>query len=449
MKIQTLLEQFELLYENFNITQMTVEQMGVVRRFIQNLVYEQLPERENPSALVIAGIIDQLRKPDVRVAIKAVGEGGYEAYDAAMKTRAEPEKSDRSQQLSIDAPSRSEPSRAYGFGPDSERDIKLVRKSAGGRRSFKERRTILRVANALESVNAYDVENTSITDRGILSLISALLNAASKTAISELADTQTFNKYAERLLHKRQSEIVSASEAPDSVRKARELDLNAFVFLISMKRRQARQKESWSNYLNPVAVTLFKQTMNEDLDYEAASDALINAGFIKRADSGYMPNWDEIESFQDELLESITNALNLAKEHGMRITQGGARGITKKEEAFRNMVNTIQRFVPNELVKLAERNVISIMKDLTSEESGTKSVVNSFLASADTLQDLPQKNRIHIFIKNNITLSTIKVVASMIMAMGKGSSSLDVSAMVRRDMRPMLQNLGKQMRAPR
>lgn len=89
------------------------------------------------------------------------------------------------------------------------------------------------------------------------------------------------------------------------------------------------------------------------------------------------------------------------------------------------------------------------MKDLTSEESGTKSVVNSFLASADTLQDLPQKNRIHIFIKNNITLSTIKVVASMIMAMGKGSSSLDVSAMVRRDMRPMLQNLGKQMRAPR
>ena len=426
MKIQALLEQFELLNENFNINQMTVDQMGIVHRFLQSLVYEHLPEKTNPPAKHIAGYIDQLRKPAVRSAI--AGEGG-----------SQPMKADRSQMQSVDAGARSFQARAYGFGPDSDRDLKV---------NNRQMRMISFVADALEDIGAYDVENAQITDRDTHSLISAFLGNAANTSVVQLADRATFKKYAEDLLGKRQSEIRSASEAPDAIKKARDLDLNAFVFLISMKKRQARQKESWSSYLNPAAVSLFKNVTNRDLDYEAASDSLISAGFIRKTDSGYMPNWDEIENFQNSLLENITHAVNLAKEHGMRITPGGTRGITKKEEAFRTMLDTIKRFVPNEFVKLAERNVISIMKDLTSEESGTKSVVNNFLGRADTLQDLPEKQRIHTFIKNNITLSTIKVVASMIMAMGKGSSDLNVSGMVRRDMRPMLQNIGKQMRAP-
>lgn len=440
MKIQALLEEFHLLHENFSITQMTVKQLGVVHRFLQSLVYEHLPEQINPQAKNVAGYIDQLRNPAVRTAVAALAKGGEEAM-----AKFSPTKGDRSQMQSVDADGRSFQARAYGFGPKDERNLPV---------SQRELKMISYVADALEDIDAYNVENATITNKDLHSLVSAFLGNAANTPVSALASKGTFHKYATDLLNKRQSEIQSASETPSAVKKARELDLNAYVFLISMQKRQARQKEAWASYLNPIAVRLFQNTVNRDLDYEAASDSLISAGFIKRTESGYMPDWDAIKDFQEELLSSVTSAVNFAKEHGMRITPGtpgGVRGLNKEEKAFRNMMDSLERLVPDEFVKLAERTIISIMKDLTSEgSSDVKTVVNNFLSRADTLQDLPERNRIHHFIKNNITLSTIKLVARMIMSMVKGSSSdMNVRATVSRDMRPMLQNIGKQMRAPR
>lgn len=440
MKIHAIIEQFELLYENFNITQMTVDQMGIVHRFLQSLVYEHLPEKmSDRQGKHIAGYIDQLRKKEVRNAVADISKLG--GPHAALHKN-QPVKSDRSQRQSVDASPRSFQARAYGFGPeDPYRDISLTPAQL---------KVISYVADALEEIDAYDVERATITDRDTHALISAFLGNAANTPIIQLADKSTFTKYAEELLHKRQSEIQSASEVPDSVTRARNLDLDAYLFLISMQKRQARQKEAWASYLNPVAVNLFKKKFNKDLDYEAASDALISAGFIKRTDSGYMPDWNEIKSFQDELLKTLTSAISMASEHGMRVTSGGQRGIAKKEEAFVNMMNSIKRLVPNKMVKLAEGKVISIMKELTAEgQSDTKSVVNAFLARAESLQDLPENNQMHIFIKNTITMSTIKVVANMIVSMVRGSSDINVRGMVLRDMRPMLQNIGKQMKAPR
>lgn len=437
MKIYTLLEEFHFLLEAQNITQMTVKDFDKVRLFLQDFVYDKLPEGSTVESQQVAGYIDQLRKPDVRKAITAFVDEkkkGYREYDK-KKLAYDPVKSDRSKMQANDTMF----SRAYGFGPeDYDRYLPVVKRNVHGRRDFKELRMLLKVASALETVGAYDVEAEAITDRETHSRISAFLQSTSGLPVAKLASNSTFNKYVERLLFKRQSEVQSAGEVPNVVKAARELDINAFIFLLSIQHTQKRQKESWASFLNPMAIATAKKSLNREIDKGSAIDSLVSAGFIEHSDSGYAPNWNNVREFQDQLLAYVTEALQA-------VTQRAARF-----ELVSAQLGAIKRLLPNDFIAVAERRVMAIMKELTAEDTtGAKSVVNSYLMKAQTLNDLSDERRVAKLIKNNVSLSTLKVVAHLIKSMIAGSSDLDVRQMILRDMRPMLQNIGKQMKAPR
>lgn len=440
MVVQDILRYMRLIEEGYNMASITLKNMNPVFKFIKKfnaINTVKIGPRE------LAGKIDQLRQPLVRRAIAGRGPDDEEGELAYKK--------DRSQRLSVDAPKRSPQARAYGFADrDLDRDIIL---------GDDEIEVLKSVADALSVIRAYDKDERKITDLDILSLISAFLGDVKTSSLRMLSNKPFFVKHAEAFLFNRQKTLADGSETSPVIESAKKLDLNAFIFLISIRRRQSRTKESWDRYINPTSLKIAKTNIlkGQDLDYEDAGNSLVDAGFVEIEDGYHLPNWENIKTFQEKFISTLVAAVQHASEVGIRairdmndMTRLAGRGLSKKEKALQNLLRTIEELTPVEFYNTAKRSIIAAMKNEVSDErTEMRALVNNYLyrgGSSD--RDLDETSPIARLIENTIKLSSVKYTAKLLLAMSKGSEPITAEEIVKHDITPLLRNIGKSIKNP-
>lgn len=151
--------------------------------------------------------------------------------------------------------------------------------------------------------------------------------------------------------------------------KAKAMDYNAFVFLMSIEVKQSRGKKSWDEYVNPKKLSDVKRSFGlSEVDQQAAYDTLKYMGFIERSpETGkFTLNRNKVEEFKSRLIKT----LNDITEGGLKFSSPtGGIGERTTAKKYIKMKELVDRYIPAELNKAAERRAYSALLNMANKKS--------------------------------------------------------------------------------
>lgn len=436
MRIQSLLEFTEQWLMEIEADRVTLQDLLVIPPFLKQLSKE-LEHAEhtnvtNVSTRRVLGLLQKLSK-DANLRQVVIGNDPKNA----------PTKVDMTPGEQVGGP-RDQQHLAYGFRGKQDRHFNM---------NARDVELSTAIADSLAHIGYFNTDTGEITTEDRISLILDFISLSGVRNPLELLNTQVFRDTQEKFIEKKVKPLNDPDGRDSTSITTNQIDMNTFIFAMSVANSQARGKKAWENYIDPDIINRAQSSFEVRTNKEEAAENLLHIGFLHRDESSgrLLPNWEAINAFKskvnDRIGEIIERGAKLRHVAGRMERAGAAGRMSVRERNFVELKNLIQKHVPNELYTAAKKAATSKVKSAFSADGiypELRNAITQYLQDFEAKDEFdPPDSGMSGFIQKSIEVMALKIVLS------KLSSLLDKNAVpvdIRKDLNTLKMNISKHMR---
>lgn len=433
MKIQNILCLNEQWLMEIEVDQITDNHLAVVPQFLKKVAMfiesgDDSIDVESINTNKFVGLMQSLRNPEVG---KYIAGGdvpmGPRKVDMTPGSRVESGKSQ--QRLS------------YGFSDKQERDLKL---------NPRDLTIVTAIGDALATLGYFNTNSGRITNHDMVSLIRDFISASGETNPFTLLNKNAFNRAKKTFYEKKVRRVAEPDDSDGMTKSTKQLDMNSFVFAMSVANSQSRGKKPWTTYVDPDLIERARSTFEIRTNKQDAAENLLRIGFLTREGDRIVPNWNMVRSFKSSVNERIKQII----ERGAKLRHSAAaiddRQMGRRSTGAENyalLKDMIVKYVPSELYSSAKRSAISKIQKAFSAEGmypELKNAVSKYLKDLESAGEFnAPSSGLSGYIQRTVEVMALKMVLSNLSRLLTPKTP---PISIQRDLNSLKMNISKHMR---